>query len=143
MNNFERGGDVLKTMGVGKVKVLQMNLEKMKDLVSVERMHCRKTKELFDRGWFDGVLLYLELDLKYEVKQDIYEFLLEYLDPEFFEHVDVIPNMGPMSISMEDLRESLSWDDMEELEKHRHKYMASLYVKPEYEKDFPLFYYPF
>ena len=59
MNNFERGGDVLQTMGIGKVKALQMNLEKMQELEAVERIHCKKTKEMFDTGWFDGVLLYL------------------------------------------------------------------------------------
>ena len=143
MNNFERGGDVLKTMGVGKVKVLQMNLEKMQDLISVERINCRKTKERFDFGWFEGVLLYLEVDLKDENNKDVYKFLLEYLDPDFFEHVHVVSHLGPTNMDMDELIEKLSEEDLGSREKVRHKYTACMYVKSEYEKDFLGIEYPF
>jgi len=140
---FERGGDITKNIGIGKVKVLEMNLEKMKDMKAVERIHCKKTLEMTDRGWFEGVLLNLEVDLKDEHDKDVYQFLVKYLNPEFFEHVDVISHLGPTNMTMEELRDTLSWEDMELREKQRHKYTATMYVKSEYEKDFPLFSYPY
>ena len=65
------------------------------------------------------------------------------MNSEFFEHVHVISHLGPTNMSMEELIDKLTEEDLKSREKVRHKYTATMYVKSEYEKDFPLFYYPF
>jgi len=127
MNSFVRGGDVLKTLNIGLLESLKIGIEKLKEESAVKEIYTTNMNSAYPEKC--GRVLIVKLDLSSTPYRSPDQYLVNFLNPRFFRMAEAerenfyIPGI---SGDLADLRNTRSYE-----------FSMTLYIKPEYEEDFP------
>lgn len=135
MNLFNRGGNPREAIGIGKLEALKIRLKELEERSEVDSMYTEKTVYIRGSNAFRGTLLNIMIDIsKTSEPRRPDKFLIKYLNPVFFDGMDV----EEQGVNLKSISENL-----EEVIKSKPCIFACrLYVKKEFEEKFPKVRYP-
>jgi hypothetical protein len=130
MNLFNRGGDPRHAIGVGQIESLKIKIKDLENQKAVDAMYTEKGTYIRDTKAHQGIILNIMLNLsKTDDPRRPDKFLIKYLDPMFFEGMDV----EEQGSSLKSISENL--EDV--IRTKTNIFGCHLYVKKEYEDIFP------